>query len=1002
MANTETTVTKASTPKRSWLKKLLFIFGGLVVLLIVAWFVVTSEGFFKGVIVPRVGKAMNGTLTVESASISPFSQVVLRGVKFQTTGTEPLLTVTELHARYSLTAMLGGNIKVDDVLIDSPVVTVVENADGTRNTDALMQSANPSAKESKPGSSSASKPPQVDLKQFNLKNATVTYFKNHPGGTRDTIAITGVNVTLDDVKNGAAGKLAFALDVKADLNSTNAAQRGTLLAKHDGKYTFTLGPDLFPTQISGSDKLDITQATRALEQLAGSGVDLTAEMTPAEIKSVVVSFRKSGTALGELRVSGPFDAMKREGKLTVALTGVDRKLLNLAGAVAGLDFGSTTVSSTNLVEVSKGGAMVGVNGHLGIAAMQVTRTNQTTPKLDLATDYALVVDNEKSSATLRTLNLNGQQNGRTLLKSELSAPMTFAWGATASAVGDASLTVTLSELNLADWKPFLGDSISSGTINAKLGLLSQEAGKKLGVELTSSIENLATAPGANILSAKINLSSVVKQQDNVINVAGKLTIPEMASRNGTNDLRLPATSADFDVTKAGEVVEIKQCLAKLVATARAKNELSLTGRVDMTKPEAITGGLKLSAEALDLTAYYDLFTGTTMSSPQKPSKPAPKETEKEPAAMALPFHNFTFAADLAHIYLREIDVSNLLVSVQLDVTNVTVKPMQCFLNGAPVKGSLDVNLGMPGFQYGFTFDAPNVPLTPLVNSYQPERKGQVGGTATASAQLKGAGITGASLQKNLTGQFDLVATNLNLNLGDVRTPVIKSVINVVAAIPDAIRNPAGALGNVLGGLTGSRTSKNGVADEFMKSPVNAIVAHGTAGAGKIELKESFVESPAFRGAATGSIEIASVLSNSVMHFPVAVSLGKSVSDRLGMTPANTASNAVYVPLPEFVKMKGTLGLPKPDVNYLVLAQIALKSGGGILGNAGGAATDTVGGAINAVGGLLGGHQTVTNSATNAVPATNNPANDLIRGLGGLLGGQKKPATTNPPAPAAKP
>ena len=1002
MATTETTTTRSPAPKRSWLKKLLFIFGALAVLLVIVWFVVTSDAFFKGTILPRVGKAMNATLTADAASISPFSQVSIKGLKLQTTGTEPLLTATEIRARYSLTAMLGGTIKVDEVLIDSPVVTVIENADGTRNTDALTQNTNAAPSKPSQKSGGSSKPPQVDLKQFNLKNATVRYIKNHVGGTRDVVEITGVNITLDDVKNGAAGKLAFALDAKADLNPPDATQRGTLSAKHDGKYTFTLGPDLFPSQISGSDTLDITQATGALKELAGSGLDLTAEMTPSEIKGVVMSFRKSGTALGELRVSGPFDALKREGKLTLTVTGIDRQLLNLAGAVAGLEFGSTLVNSTNLVEITKGGAMVAVSGRLGIRAMQVTRAGQTTPTLELATDYGLTVDTDKSSATLRTLNLDGQQNGRALLKSELSAPMTFAWGNTSSAVGDASLALTLTDLNLADWKPFLGDSVSAGTINAKLELLSQEAGKKLGVGLTSAIENLTTAPDANILSAKLNLSTTIKQQGETLTVSGKLTIPEMTSRNGTNELRLPVTTADFDVTKLGEVIEIKQCLAKLVATARAKNELSLAGRVDMTKPDAITGSLKLASDSLDLTAYYDLFTGTTVSSPTKPSKPAPAaDDSKEPDAMTLPVRNFTFEANLARIYLREVDIANLQAVTKLDGGNVNVKPFQCSLNGAPVKGSLDLNLGVAGFQYEFTFDASQVPLTPLVNSYQPERKGQVGGTATATAQFKGAGVTGINLKKNLTGQFDLVATNLNLSLGNVRTPVIKSIINVVVAIPGAIRNPTAAVGNLLGGLLGAKHESGGWVDELMKSPLNAIVAHGTAGNGKIELKESFVESVAFRGEAIGAIEIANVLSNSVMRFPVTVALSKGLSDSIGLTPANTPTNATYVALPQFLKMKGTLGMPKSDPDWFVLAKLALKSSGGILGNTGGAVTDKAGGALNAVESLLGGKKSDVITNTNTVPMTNAPApnaaNDLIRGFGGLLGGQKKPAATNQPA-----
>lgn len=992
--NNETKPTKSAAPKRSWLKKLGITFGALLVLLVVAWFIVTSDSFFKGTILPRIGKAMNATLTAETASIRPFSQVTMRGVKLQTTGTEPLLTVSELRARYSLMAILGGTLKIDEVLIDSPVVTVIENADGTSNASALGQGA---SSESKPASASSSKAPQVDLKNFTLKNATVRYIKNHTGGTRDTIELTGINVTLDDVKNGAAGKFAFALAGKADLNPPDATKRGTLMAKHDGKYTFTLGSDLMPTQISGADRTDVTQATGSLADMANAGVDLVAEMSPTEIKGIALTFRKGSTALGELRLSGPFDALKREGKLTLALTGIDRKLLNLAGAMTGMDFGSTAITSTNTIEITKGGALVNIGGRLAISDLQVTRAGQSTPTFQLGSDYALTVDGEKSSATVRALNINGTQNGRALLKSELSNPMTFAWGTSASAVGDASLAVMLTELNLADWKPFLGDAVAGGKINATLKLLSQEAGKKLGIEMASEIQNLSTDPSQpNTLSAKSHLNAALVTKGDTMNVSGKLTVDELISRTGAKELRIPATTVDFNITKTAEVIELKQFLAKLAPTARAKNELTLAGRVDMTKPDAITGGFKLTADALDLTAYYDLLAGDPAATQPAPKPEAtPAGSEKEPDAMTLPFRNFICDVNLARIYLREVDIANLQATAKLDGSKMTLRPMQLTLNGAPIKGSLDANLGVPGFEYEFTFDAPNVPLAPLVNSFQPDRKDQIQGTATASANLKGAGMTGASMQKHLTGQFDLVATNLNLALSEVRTPVIKTIINIVVSIPGAISDPGAALGNLAGKLLGAKKESSGIMDEFTKSPINGIVAHGTAGGGKIDLKRAFVESSAFRGDAAGTIDIASVLTNSVMHFPVSISLAKGISDKLGLTPENTASNAVYVALPDFVKMGGTLGVPKADVKYLVLAKIALKSGAGILGNTGGAAMGQAGGAVGALNNLLGGKPASTN--TSNPPTTNAaPAADLIRDLGGLFGGKKKAAQTNVP------
>ena len=52
--------------------------GGLLVLVVVLYFVVSSAAFLKGVILPRVAKALNAEVTVADASLSPFSQVTLQ------------------------------------------------------------------------------------------------------------------------------------------------------------------------------------------------------------------------------------------------------------------------------------------------------------------------------------------------------------------------------------------------------------------------------------------------------------------------------------------------------------------------------------------------------------------------------------------------------------------------------------------------------------------------------------------------------------------------------------------------------------------------------------------------------------------------------------------------------------------------------------------------------------------------------------------------------------
>src|SRR5438876_8816151 len=208
MANA--TVPSAPVKRRHWLRLIMWILLALILLLVVVYFVATSSLFFKGVILPRAGKAMNANITVSDADISPFSHVVLRNLKVQTTGAEPLLTAAEARARYNLRDIMGGKINVQELRIDSPVVQIVHNPDATSNLDPLVK-AKPTAapaQEHKPEQpppsqkpAKPSKPAQLDIAKVMLNNATVRILKNYTNGAHDVTELSNLNLSLNDLKN---------------------------------------------------------------------------------------------------------------------------------------------------------------------------------------------------------------------------------------------------------------------------------------------------------------------------------------------------------------------------------------------------------------------------------------------------------------------------------------------------------------------------------------------------------------------------------------------------------------------------------------------------------------------------------------------------------------------------------------------------------------------------------------------------------------------------------
>src|SRR5260221_10072682 len=125
---TDATASAIPVKRRRWLRWLAKIALGLFLLVVLVYFVATSSAFFTAVILPRVGKAMNANVTVSDASISPFSQVILRNLKVQTTGPEPLLTAAEVRARYNLKDIIGGKINHGGKAPQWPPILLLENS----------------------------------------------------------------------------------------------------------------------------------------------------------------------------------------------------------------------------------------------------------------------------------------------------------------------------------------------------------------------------------------------------------------------------------------------------------------------------------------------------------------------------------------------------------------------------------------------------------------------------------------------------------------------------------------------------------------------------------------------------------------------------------------------------------------------------------------------------------------------------------------------------------
>jgi hypothetical protein len=419
------------------------------------------------------------------------------------------------------------------------------------------------------------------------------------------------------------------------------------------------------------------------------------------------------------------------------------------------------------------------------------------------------------------------------------------------------------------------------------------------------------------------------------------------------------------------LLTLRQVALQLSPTDRAKNELQLSGRMDLSHTNAYSGALTLRAESLDVTPYYDLMgkrsTNTAPPAGSTPPSGVPGPVV-EPEALVFPLQDLKVDARIDRLYLHELAVSNWLANATVNGGRIRVATNQLTLNGAPVSLRADLDLGVKGWTYDVALRADKVPLEPLANTFSPDTRGQYQGLLLCDAQVKGAGITDAGIRSNLAARIDFSFTNAIIQLSGAKARALLVPVSTLLRLP-----------------------------ELQHSPLNWVWVQSDARNGAIRLTRAEVQSAAFEARTEGAIPLATVLTNSPLNLPVEFALRRFLAEKAGLMTALPARNTNYVTLPQFATVKGTLGQPKSDLNAPVISGLLLKSGVALAESLGVKVAPQTGDLLKGLGNLLTGDKpasaatnqttvppasttTNLNATTNRSTATNAPLNllDLLR------------------------
>ena len=581
--------------KRSWLKWLGLGAGVLVVLGIAGFFLATSHWFVKTVVLPQVKSAIGSDVTIGDSSISPFSQVTLRNVVVTPPGGPALAVIDEVKLRYKLGAIIGGRIAVDEVTVTGPKVTVVENADGSGNLKSFLDAMAKAAKTSKPSSPKSSKPTILDIHNVSIKGGSVRYAKASGKTDRLEAEISGLEISLDSLRNNQAAKLALSALIK--ISQQTAGTNGfTATLPLSGNVDITLNDQLMPQLVKGGIKISATEATGTLADAKGVEAGLNLDLQGNDFKDVSVRIARGADLLGQARINGQLDFNTLAGKLNIALGPLDKKVLNLAAAGMGYDLGNTQISATNVVEIAPKLASIAVTGGLSVKQLSLRSKTLETPVLDAEVNYQLAVNLDGKSAQVQRFVVSVTRQQQPLVSGNLDQPMQISWGGATQTVPDSTFSLNVTHFDLAPWKAILGTNLPAGQIEAALTVRSLNAGKNLKVGAKVAVNGLAVSSG----TTRVENLDIQTTASATLNDLHSLNLESAEVQVNHNKFPLTSIKAQGTVDTKTMDVDIKATVD--TDLAQASRLVPVEGVAIREGQLAVQTAIKMQGGATNLTA----------------------------------------------------------------------------------------------------------------------------------------------------------------------------------------------------------------------------------------------------------------------------------------------------------------------------------------------------------------------------------------------------------------
>ena len=575
------------------MKKLVAVFAGLIVLLILAVLIlpfVIDLNAHQARYLPMIEETLNRKVILKDLRLTLLPRLGVRITGFTIVddplfGTAAFATLGSLDLGVKLRPLLRGRVEVSEIIIREPTILVIKNSLGLLNVSTLGKKGPPPPHEAAPQEPGIPSPKQplellslLAVERLSLTDGQLTY-RDHSSATPSDylvqklqVLVRGVGLGLTPVLNMSATVQPFNLPVKVD------GSLGPLTESLDlAAFIFDIAVGKAFFEIRGDVQGATTRFAVSSPGITTADLPLTLPLIrPVELKDI----RMTGQMKDSQLDIGNLDVLIPLGRHAVTVKGSSIK------GETKLKFTAPVVNTADLPLLLPLKRPIEITELQAAAELQPSRTRLRDISFRLLGGHVKAHGELKSGAVLAPFNGNLAVGGLQL-------------GPVMDALGTDK--VSISGTAAADLK-FEGKGFSTPQLTAFLegaGHLSVRDGKIEGMNLLQEAAALLKAIGfthdlgaATVFSA---IDSNLKLQHGVVTVESlKMESPDFqATGNGT---------VSFDKSLNMKVtLSLSESLSKELSGISPFAKVALTrGRISI--PMLITGTTQAPSYALDTTA----------------------------------------------------------------------------------------------------------------------------------------------------------------------------------------------------------------------------------------------------------------------------------------------------------------------------------------------------------------------------------------------------------------